>query len=79
MLLTGIDTHFQPWTNEVFIEERSMTIPEDAAPGKYQMLIGLHSLAHPRYRLSVRTSQPAHHRAVELPCVLEVLEPDVHQ
>ena len=73
VLLAGHDTASQPF-DEVFREERTITIPEDTPPGVYPIRLGLYHRAPPSRRVRLKTRESHRFRAVTLPVALTVTE-----
>ena len=67
VLLEGKDISFQPYPDEVFIEERIITVPQNVGTGLCEVLLGLHDRHPPRKRLRPYTSLPDFKMAVHLP------------
>ena len=71
-LLAHNDTRVQPIA-EVFVEERVVVVPADAAAGEYEIRLGLYDRRFPRDRLQLHTRLPNRRRAAHLPITLRVL------
>lgn len=74
VLLPGADTSPQPF-DEVFVEKRVLSIPDEIAAGKYTVDMGVYSRTGPGMRLSFKTDLvKSGFRAFRLPLEFEVVE-----
>lgn len=62
---------FQPFP-DIFTESQRLSIPPDAAPGVYRMMIGLYD-ARTKKRFRPSTGLPQDHHAVQLPLDLQIV------
>jgi len=72
VLLDGLPVSYQPYPDEVFVEKRTVTVPEGTPTGNYAIEIGVHDRAPPAERLRPGTELPSRKRAVTLPVSIAV-------
>jgi 4-amino-4-deoxy-L-arabinose transferase-like glycosyltransferase len=75
VLLDKLLVSFQPYPDEVFVEERSVNVPADIPEGDYTVDLGLHDRDPPAERLRPKTDLAVHRRAVTLPVSVAVETP----
>lgn len=72
VLLEDKDTSFQPYSDEVFVEERLITVPRNAGAGECEILLGLNDRRPPLKRLRPYTSLREDKKAIYLPATIRI-------